>query len=87
MLELCPPVSQLHSITAFNFPSDMQEIVTGAEFGVRKQLECPAAKSAGQALLSSVSVSVEGSYSGVVGLPLCETRILLNNSGIELRHG
>ena len=30
---------------------------------------------------------IEGSYSGVVGLPLCETRILLNNSGIELRHG
>ena len=30
---------------------------------------------------------IEGSYSGVVGLPLWETRILLNNSGIELKHG
>ncbi len=30
---------------------------------------------------------IEGSYSGVVGLPLFETRILLHNSGIELKHG
>ena len=30
---------------------------------------------------------IEGSYSGVVGLPLCETRILLQKSGIELKHG
>ena len=30
---------------------------------------------------------IEGSYSGVVGLPLSETRVLLNDSGIELKHG
>jgi len=30
---------------------------------------------------------IEGSYSGVVGLPLCETRTLLHKSGIELKHG
>jgi septum formation protein len=30
---------------------------------------------------------IEGSYSGVVGLPLCETRTLLYKSGIELKHG
>ena len=30
---------------------------------------------------------IEGSYSGVVGLPLCETRSLLRKSGIELKHG
>lgn len=30
---------------------------------------------------------IEGSYSGVVGLPLCETRMLLNDSGIKLKHG
>jgi septum formation protein len=30
---------------------------------------------------------IEGSYSGVVGLPLCETRMLLQKSGIELKHG
>ena len=30
---------------------------------------------------------IEGSYSGVVGLPLCETRTLLHENGIELKHG
>ena len=30
---------------------------------------------------------IEGSYSGVVGLPLCEPRTLLHKNGIELKHG
>ena len=30
---------------------------------------------------------IEGSYSGVVGLPLCETRQLLADAGVTLRHG
>ena len=30
---------------------------------------------------------IEGSYSSVVGLPLCETRALLLSAGIPVRHG
>jgi len=30
---------------------------------------------------------IEGSYSGVVGLPLYETRHLLADAGVTLRHG
>ena len=30
---------------------------------------------------------IEGSYSGVVGLPLCETRCLLEDMGLTLKHG
>ena len=30
---------------------------------------------------------IEGSYSAVVGLPLCETRELLLSAGVPVRHG
>ena len=30
---------------------------------------------------------IKGSYSAVVGLPLCETRALLIEAGVPVRHG
>ena len=40
-----------------------------------------------QGYAGSFVARIEGSYSAVVGLPLCETRALLVASGVTLRHG
>ena len=39
-----------------------------------------------QGIAGSFIPAIRGSYSGVVGLPLCETRDLLRAAGLTLQH-